>query len=59
LDETDGGANLIKSSPVVLNVGLEVFYRALASQGVKTVQVSILATPKLGRKYADALSELL
>lgn len=50
---------LIGSELVVLNLGLDIFMKALESQKVKCVQVDLSQAPVLEKKLADALDRLL
>jgi hypothetical protein len=50
---------LLNSELVVLNLGLDIFRKALESQKVKCVQVDLSQAPKLEKKLADALDRLL
>lgn len=43
----------------VINIGLEVFYRALKDQGVEAVQVSWKPSVELEREYRDILDKIL
>ena len=51
--------HLLASKPVALNLGLDIFKQALQDQKVKCAQVDLQQAPKLEKKLADALSELL
>ena len=50
---------LLGSELAVLNIGLDIFRRALEDQKVRCVQVDLTQAPKLERKLADALDRLL
>ncbi len=50
---------LLGSELVVLNIGLDIFKRALEAQNVKCAQVDLQEAPKLERKMAEALDRLL
>lgn len=51
--------HLLASRVVALNLGLDIFRQALQDQKVKCAQVDLQQAPKLEKKLADALSELL
>jgi hypothetical protein len=50
---------LLGSELVVLNIGLDIFRRALESQKVSCAQVDLTQAPKLEKKLSDALDRLL
>ena len=50
---------LLDHDLVVLNLGLDIFRKALQDQKVECVQVDLQQAPKLDKKLADALSDLL
>ena len=50
---------LLDSELVVLNLGLEIFRQALEVQKVACAQVDIVQAPKLEKRLADALDDLL
>ncbi|MDG6898345.1 MAG: hypothetical protein JRN24_01260 [Nitrososphaerota archaeon] len=50
---------LLDSELVVLNLGLDIFRKALQDQKVRCVQVDVQQSPKLEKRLADALSDLL
>lgn len=50
---------LLESELVVLNIGLDIFRQALEDQKVRCVQVDLTQAPKLEKKLADALDQLL
>ena len=50
---------LFKSELRVINVGLDIFYKDLTRQGVKSIQVSWQPPPKLEKKLGEALKKLL
>lgn len=56
--ETRAG-RLLSSELVALNLGLDIFRQALQDQKVRCAQVDLQQAPKLEKKLADALSELL
>ncbi len=57
--KTDSGGPLLGSELVVLNLGLDIFREALESQNVRCAQVDLLQRPKLEKKLAQALDDLL
>jgi hypothetical protein len=57
--KTEKRAELLDTELVVLNLGLDIFRKALQDQRVKCVQVELQQAPKLEKKLADALSDLL
>ena len=57
--KTSKSEQLLSSELVVLNLGLDIFRQALRDQKVECVQVDLQQAPKLEKKLADALSELL
>ena len=50
---------LFKSELRVINVGLDIFYKDLTRQGVRSIQVSWQPPPKLEKKLDEALKKLL
>jgi len=50
---------LLSSELVVFNLGLDIFRQALTDQKVRCAQVDLTQAPKLEKKLADALNELL
>jgi len=50
---------LFKSELKVVNVGLDIFYKAMRDQGVKCVQVKWQPPPKLEKKLEEALEKML
>jgi hypothetical protein len=57
--KTEKRPQLLETELVALNLGLDIFRKALQDQKVKCVQVELQQTPKLEKKLADALSDLL
>ena len=53
------GGELLASELVALNLGLDIFRQALVEQKVRCAQVDLTQAPKLEKKLADALNELL
>jgi hypothetical protein len=57
---TAGGARkLLDSELKVINLGLDIFYSALAAQDVKTIDVSWRPAPKLDKESEDILDKIL
>ena len=54
-----GAERLLASELVALNLGLDIFRQALQDQKVKCAQVDLQQAPKLEKRLADALSDLL
>lgn len=50
---------ILGSELVVLNLGLDIFRESLESQKVRCAQVDLLQAPKLEKRLADALDDLL
>lgn len=56
----DGGARkLLDSELKVINLGLDIFYNALASQEVKVIDVDWKPASKLDRESEDILDKIL
>ncbi len=55
----DNVLKLFKAELVVVNVGLEHFYKSLREQNVKSVHVVWQPPPKLEKDIEDILSKLL
>lgn len=57
---TDGAARkLLDSELKVVNLGLDIFYNALAAQEVKAVDVDWKPSPKLDKESEDILDKIL
>lgn len=57
---TDGSARkLLDSELKVINLGLDIFYNALAAQGVNAIDVDWKPAPKLDKESEDILDKIL
>lgn len=50
---------LLETKPVVMNIGLDIFYESLRQQGVEAVHVKWQPPPQLEKEYQDILSKIL
>lgn len=51
--------DLLGSELKVVNLGLDIFYSALKTQGVKVIDVSWKPAPKLEKELRDILDKIL
>lgn len=57
---TEGAARkLLDSELKVINLGLDIFYNALAEQQVKAIDVDWKPAPKLDKESEDILDKIL
>lgn len=57
--KTEGAGRILGSELVVLNLGLDIFRESLEDQKVRCAQVDLTQAPKLEKRLADALDELM